>query len=71
MKRDVRDCLREYINDKGYKKTVLAAKAGMSKNALCQVLKKRQRLEANEYLRICDALEVSPTTIRNYESKLP
>ncbi|WP_302970463.1 helix-turn-helix domain-containing protein [Ruthenibacterium lactatiformans] len=65
---DIRDSLREFIEENGYKQITVAKKAEMSPSTLCAVIKKRRALEANELFRLCDALGVKPEVLRSYGS---
>ena len=64
---DIRDNLREYIDDKAIKQAVIAPRVGLTASQLCAVLKKRRSLDANELFLLCDALGVLPDDLRAYK----
>lgn len=55
---DIRDNLRELIDDRAIKQTIVAMRAGLTALQFCAVLKKRRILDANELFKLCDALEI-------------
>ena len=63
---DIRDNLREFIKDKGYSQTKLAAKSNLSGVQLSQILLKKRKLDANELFDLCHAIEITPSELRNY-----
>ena len=66
MKDDIRDNLKSVISDKGYIQAAIARKANLQPTKLSQILKKARRLEANELFCLCEAIEMSPSELRNY-----
>lgn len=66
---DIRDNIRSYIRDRGLIQAVLARRAGMTPAKLSAALTKRRGLEANEFIRLCEAMGVSMEEMRNYNSK--
>lgn len=63
---DIRDNLRMAIKEKGYIQAVIAKKANMTASKLSQVLNKGRRLEANELFDLCEAIDITPSDLRNY-----
>lgn len=57
---DTRDALRELIKQKGYIQRAIAQKAGMSEHQLSGVLAKKRKLDSNEFLALCRALDTTP-----------
>lgn len=51
--------VREYIEEKGFKQAAIARKASMTRQALSDSLNGKRQISADEYVRICDALDVS------------
>ncbi len=66
---DIRDQISRIIQDKAYKQSTIAQRAGMSSDQFCAILKKRRKLEANELFRVCDALRMSPEAVASYGIK--
>ncbi len=60
---DIRDCLRETIKKKGITQSHIAKKIGLSDIDLSNRLLKKRKLEANEMLKICSAIDVAPFDI--------
>lgn len=60
---DIRDCLRETIKKKGITQSHIAKKIGLSDIDLSNRLLKKRKLEANEMLKICNAIDVDPFDI--------
>ncbi len=56
---DVRDRLREILQERHINCASLARTVGMSKQQLYDCFAHRRRLEASELLRICQALNLS------------
>ena len=50
--------INAYLNEQGIKKKYVAEKTGMSENALNLSLNGKRRLLADEYVKICIALNV-------------
>ena len=68
-KTDIRDRIGRYIEDRGFSKSIMAARAGMKPTILCAIIHKRRKLEANELLRLCDAMGVTAEEMRYYEGE--
>lgn len=60
---DVRDGVRRAISDSGMKQNVVALRAGLTEQQLCDIVNKRRRLDANEMFAICDVLGVTPNDL--------
>lgn len=58
--RDARDGIALYIQDRGFKQAAIAAKAGLTNQQLCDILKKRRKMDANEMFMLCEAMDISP-----------
>lgn len=72
MSFDVRDNIKTVMVDKCFLQSAIAHKAHMSPTNLSLILNKRRRLEANELYDLCEAMEISPTDLRNYKNpRLP
>lgn len=50
--------IADYIKEKGIKQTTLASVVGIAPQSMHETLKGRRTLTAEEYVRICDFLEV-------------
>jgi DNA-binding Xre family transcriptional regulator len=68
---DVRDNIKVAIKDRCFAQASIAAKAHMSPVVLSMILGKKRRLEANELYDLCEAMEISPTELRErYKPRL-
>jgi len=56
---DVRDALASEIRRKGIKQRDIAEKVGVTVQKISDTLCKRRGLDANEFLAICTAIDVS------------
>ena len=54
----VREKMKKYINDIGIKQNVLAKNAGMTPQALNTFLNGSRGIDVEEYVRLCDAMNV-------------
>lgn len=52
--------LREYLEEKGIKQSFICNKAGLSADVVSRILRCERKISAEEYLLICDALEIDP-----------
>lgn len=60
---DIRDCLRIIIEESGFKQMAIAKKADISEAKLSAILNKRRRLDANELINICIAINRTPEEV--------
>lgn len=63
---DVRDNITRIIQDRAYKQSAIAQRAGLTPDQLCATLKHRRKLDANEFLAVCAALDMSPENVAGY-----
>lgn len=56
---DVRESLKLYLDAHDVVQAQLAKEAGMTRQKLNAVLHKQRKLDANEFMKICDVLEIS------------
>ena len=66
----IREFLVDYIDKKGIKQAFIANSTGMSTNAISQMLNGKRRIQADEFLKICKAVDMSQETIHSLISKL-
>ncbi len=50
--------IKKYLEENGIKQTFVSKKAGIPAPILNMILNDNRKIEANEYMRICDAIEV-------------
>ena len=65
---DIRDNLRQLINDKGLIQSVLAERASLTPAKHSSILRKTRKLDANELFDLCHVLEINPEDLARYPS---
>ena len=60
---DIRDGLKVVIDRSGLKQMAVAKKANMTKQQLSDIVNKRRRMDANELVTICQAINVTPNDV--------
>lgn len=60
---DIRDSIRWAIVQSGMKQVVVAERSGLTEQALCDIIKKRRKLDANEMIRFCEVVRVTPNDL--------
>ncbi|WP_050697557.1 helix-turn-helix domain-containing protein [Anaeromassilibacillus senegalensis] len=60
---DVRDGINLAINESGLRRNVVAQRANLTPQQLCDIANKRRRLDANEMFKICEALGITPNDL--------
>ncbi len=69
---DVRENIKVAMKERCFTQSSIAVKAHMSPAVLSMILGKKRRLEANELYDLCEAMEISPTELRDrYKPRLP
>ena len=66
---DVRDYLDPAIKKSGIKKYIVAERAGLTQQQLCDIIAKRRKLDSNELMSICEAIGMSPNELVGYGIK--
>lgn len=66
---DVRDQITRIIQDRAHKQGVIAQRAGLTPDKLCAALKHRRKLDANEFLAVCEALNMTPEDVAGYSGR--
>lgn len=57
--------MAEIVASKGIKQAYLAKETGMSPDTISKILRGERKILAEEFLLLCDVLEVSPEIFRN------
>lgn len=63
---DIRENVLEIMHDKLLMQSQVAKAVGLTPSQMCAVVKKRRNLSANEFLRFCDVVHMTPTEVRDY-----
>lgn len=66
---DVRDNITRIIKDRAHKQSAIAQRAGLTPDQFCAALKHRRKLDANEFLAVCEALNMTPEDVAGYVGK--
>lgn len=66
---DVRDNITRIIHDRAHKQATIAQRAGLTADQFCAVLKRRRKLDANEFLAVCAALDMKPEDVAGYSAR--
>ena len=61
----VNEKLYELIAEKGIKQCYISARTGISEKKISSILRGKRKITADEFLRICVALNVEPNAFRN------
>ena len=56
--------LREIVEEKGLKQKIISEKTGMSADCISRILNATRKITAEEFLDICDALELDANEFR-------
>lgn len=65
---NINEKLNEYLKKRGMKQAYVVEKTGMNADTISKILKGRRRIQADEFLLICSALDIDPNIFR--ESKI-
>ena len=57
---DVQSRISEYIKHMGIKQVIISEKTGISKDALSAILNNKRKMSADEFEKVCIAIEKSP-----------
>lgn len=68
---DVRDQISRIIRDRALKQATIAKRAGLSPVQLCAVLKRRRKLDANEFIQVCNAMGMALDDVAAYSPGRP
>lgn len=60
---DARDGIRRAIQNSGLKQIIVAQRAGLSEQQLCDIVNKRRKLDANEMFAICEVVGTTPNDL--------
>lgn len=60
----INDQLNKYVSDNGIKQAYIVRKTGLSTDTVSKILNGNRRILANEFLKICTALEINPNIFR-------
>lgn len=63
---DIRECLKPAIKDSGYQQSAVAAKCGFTSQQLSDIINRRRRLDANELIKICREIGITPDQLLTY-----
>ena len=61
---DIRLVIKDELERRGFSQAAIAKKAGLKPQQLNDIVHLRRKMEANEMLAICDAMEISYGSLR-------
>lgn len=67
----INQMLNEYVTVNGIKQIYISKKTGIDTNTISQILTGKRRILADEFLRICIALDLDPNYFRTVHSTKP
>lgn len=63
---DVRDCLKPAIERSRIKQFAIAEMMGLNDQQLSDIVNKRRKMEANELINFCKAIQISPNELLTF-----
>lgn len=60
----VHEQLNSYVEERGIKQSFISEKTGMNKDLVSRVLRGDRKLQADEFLKICEVLDIDPNMFR-------
>ncbi|MCI8800177.1 MAG: helix-turn-helix transcriptional regulator [Lachnospiraceae bacterium] len=60
--------IKAYLNDKGIRQSYVSKKTGIPAPVLNMILNNNRKIEANEYMKICDAINVP---LEQFRQRMP
>ena len=63
----VNECIRAAVIDSGLKQRFIADAIGMSEPTLSAVLSGKRKVDVDEFFRLCQVLQKSPSELYNYK----
>lgn len=67
---DIRDNLSLFINEYGYKKSVIARESNLTPSQFSNILNKKRNLHVSELFDICNMLKISPDELKDFKNDL-
>lgn len=61
----INERLSDYVREHGIKRVYIAQKTGLSADTVSKILNGNRRIQADEFLSICTALNIDPNIFRN------
>jgi len=62
---NINERLNIYVNENGIKQAYIAKKTGLSTDTISKILNGNRRILANEFLQICNVLNIDPNIFRD------
>lgn len=62
---NINERLNIYVNENGIKQAYIAKKTGLSSDTISKILNGNRRILANEFLQICNVLNIDPNIFRD------
>lgn len=61
---NINEYINTYMEERGIKQSFLAQKTGISQNAISRILRGVRGISAEEFIKICIALDIDPNVFR-------
>lgn len=61
---NVNQKLNNFICERGIKQSYIAEQTGISKDAISKILRGKRKITADEFLRICNSVQIDPNIFR-------
>lgn len=68
---DIRDNVAEIVKERACVKAEIARRIGMTPVKFGAVLAKKRKLDANEFVSVCEAISMTPDAVLNYRVNVP
>lgn len=68
---DARDGIQRAIQNSGLNQIIVAQRAGLSEQQLCDIVNKRRKLDVNEMFAICEVVGTTPNALFEPVSSSP
>jgi len=56
----INEALNAYVSERGIKQNFISEKTGLSVDAVSRILNSKRKISAEEFLKICDAIDLDP-----------
>lgn len=57
---NINEKLAEIVTERGLKQSFIAEKTGLKPDAVSRILTNKRSIQADEFLKICDLLDINP-----------
>lgn len=65
----INEYINSYMEERGIKQSFLSQKTGISQDAISKILRNARGISAEEFIKICIALDIDPNVFRKNPHK--